>query len=280
MEPGAALRLSGLPIIVCPRLKYLHLNSCTEPLHFARETKLAAGDSGGRPTLHTLPLQHLTLLRITGSRVSKAFLQDLLGHVGPQLTTVTIATHPWNTEREGRFLPDDITPGQLFESLLSWAETLRAVRTDLSRVTPRAVKLGKADLITSLSQFSRLEVLELDLSCVYIAHADAAQAHRSMLVDLLPESICEFVLKSPTGPVYDALEELSSRTASGRFPNLVEVGCDDGPAAHLEHLRDRFGKAGVNFSLRAPKSRFGRRAMPMISNQLISWVTLAEGVVD
>ncbi|KAJ9144412.1 hypothetical protein NKR19_g6453 [Coniochaeta hoffmannii] len=223
---------------------------------------LDAGDRGDSLTLHTLPLQHLTVLHITGCRVSRTFLQDLLGQVGPHLTTVAIVLgYLWNTETEGRLLPDDVTPGQVIESLLPWAETLRAVRIDLSRAMPRAVKLRKTDLITSLSHFSRLEALELDLSCVYIAQldgllmfgVDTAQADWDMLVNLLPESIREFVLNGPTHRVYDALEELSDRAASGRFSDLVEVSCDDGPVAHLEHLRDRFGIAGVNFSLRVPK---------------------------
>jgi hypothetical protein len=155
----------------------------------------------------------------------------------------------------------------VIDSLSPWTGTLRTVQIDLSKARPRAVKLRKSDLITSFSHFSRLEVLELDLSCVYITEldgllmfgVDTAQADWDSLVNLLPQSIREFVLNGPTHRVYDALEELSDRAASGSFAELVEVRCDDGPVAHLEHLRDRFGMAGVQFSLRVPK--YGLRQM-------------------
>jgi hypothetical protein len=259
--PSWFLQPDVLPIIVCPMLTSLHLRFCTD------SPNLGCGNAfdSDPGILPALPLQHLTILRVTGCRVSTTFLVDLLGQVGPQLTSFTLVLgYPWSTETDGRLLPDDVAPKQVIDSLLPWAETLRAVRIDLSKAMPRAVKLRKADLITSFSHFSRLEVLELDLSCVYIAEldgllmfgVDTAQADWDLLVNLLPDSLRKFVLDGPTHRVYDSLEELSDCAASGRFPDLVEVRCDDGPVAHLEHLRDRFGIAGVNFSLRVPKYGF------------------------
>ncbi|OIW29362.1 hypothetical protein CONLIGDRAFT_643476 [Coniochaeta ligniaria NRRL 30616] len=254
-----------LPAIISPKLTFLHLWYCTDPLTFTRGDEFVARYEGDRARHPSLPLQHLTVLRITGCRVSKVFLENLLDQVGPHLTTFTLFLgYMWATETAGGLLPDDVTPKQVIDSLLPWAQTLRAVRIGLSKAMPRMVKLRKTDLITSFGHFSRLRVLELDLGCVYIAEldgllmfgVDTAQADWDLLVNLLPDSIHEFILNGPTHRVYDALEELSDRAASGSFSDLVRVRCDDGPVAHLEHLRDRFGIAGVNFSLRVPKYGF------------------------
>ncbi|KAB5576112.1 hypothetical protein GE09DRAFT_1053550 [Coniochaeta sp. 2T2.1] len=256
-----------LPILICPKLRYLDIRFCTEALKF----RLGNGDTvqrhedAGLREAPPFSLRNLTVLRVTGCRVSKTFLESMLGQIGPHLTTFTLVLgYLWNTQTAGDLLPDDVNPAQVLDSLLPWAQTLRTIRLDLSKAMPRAVKLRKDDLITSFSQFSRLNKLELDLSCVYIAQldgllmfgVDTAQADWDLLLNLLPDSIREFVLNGPTHRVYDALEELSDRAASGSFKDLVEVRCDDGPVAHLEHLRDRFGIAGVSFSLRVPKYGF------------------------
>ncbi|KAH8909238.1 hypothetical protein BR93DRAFT_977287 [Coniochaeta sp. PMI_546] len=254
-----------LPVISCPKLTFLHIRYCTDALNFARGNSSAPRYEGVRGVLPTSPLEQLTVLRITGCRVSRAFLDKLLGQVGPHLTTFELFLgYMWYTETAGDLPPDDVTPKQVIDSLLPWAQTLRSVRIGLSKAMPRTSKLRKADLISSFGHFTRLEVLELDLGCVYIAEldgllmfgVDTAQADWDLLVNLLPDSIHEFILDGPTHRVYDALEELSDRAASGSFSDLVRVRCDDGPVAHLEHLRERFGIAGVNFSLRVPKYGF------------------------
>jgi hypothetical protein len=99
---------------------------------------------------------------------------------------------------------------------------------------PRTVKLHKAELIT-FSRFRRIGVLELDLSCVYIAELDSlllfsvdtAQADWDLLVNLLQDLVLEFILNGPR--------------------------CGYGPAVNLEHLRGRFGIAGVDFYLPVPR---------------------------
>lgn len=254
-----------LPVIICPKLTFLHLRYCTDPLNFVREQGALPRTEQGPDMSTTMLLQHLTVLQITGCRVSRAFLGNLLDQVGPHLSTFTLSLgYMWYTEIAGGLLPDDVTPKQVIDNLLPWTQTLRAVRIGLRKAMPRRVKLRKADLITSFSEFRRLRVLELDLGCVYIAEldgllmfgVDTAQADWDLLVNLLPDSIREFILNGPTHRVYDALEELSDRAASGSFSDLVRVRCDDGPVAHLEHLRERFGIAGVNFSLRVPKYGF------------------------
>jgi hypothetical protein len=188
--------------------------------------------------------------------------------MGPHLATFSFALGYPYVVSDGHYLPD-ITPAQVISALQPWWSTLRTLRIDLSKPAPRATKLRKEDLILSLSHLTHLETLELDLGSIYLTDldglltfgVDTAQAEWDLLVNLLPESIRQFFLDGPTHRVYDSLEELSDQAASGRFPNLSEVRCDDGPVAHLEHLRDRFGMAGVGFSLRVPKFRQGRSGL-------------------
>lgn len=254
-----------MPKFIRPKLDFLDLLSCDEPLQFIHAAQShRLGPPLGNVTILP-PLRFLTVLRLTGCRVSGVFIKTLLAQVGPHLDTfVLVSGYVEGHEATQGVRPDEVTPKQLADSLLPWTETLRVIRIDLSKVCHRSSRIGREDLISSFRDFARLEVLELDMLCVYIPElqglitfgVDTAQADSDLLLRLLPDSIREFVLNGPTHRFYDALELLSDCRAEGVFPDLVQVRCDDGPRAHLEHLQERFEYAGVGFSLRVPKSGF------------------------
>ncbi|KAF5004140.1 hypothetical protein FDECE_9354 [Fusarium decemcellulare] len=120
------------------------------------------------------------------------------------------------------------TPKAIVEDLEPWSASLQALRITLG-TWPGKQRYHQKDMIASLKGFIALRRLDLDELCLFVGEIEDA-APKSLLVDLLPLSIEDVILRDVKPHLYPATRCLHEQACLGEFPSLKEIQVFDDKA--------------------------------------------------